>query len=131
MEAGVHFFDTADVYWQGLSEEILEEAIKHLPRESFLLPTKATFQFGDGPHNAGSRKGFVARAATVEAATLRVNRHGFQSPIVVFHIGVYQFVSKGEKSNDRYRIKSSLLRQASARSTSKDVRLRPELLHNA
>jgi hypothetical protein len=32
MEAGVNFFDTADVYSQGLSEEILGEAIKHLPR---------------------------------------------------------------------------------------------------
>ena len=33
MEAGVNFFDTADVYSQGLAEEILGEAIRHLPRE--------------------------------------------------------------------------------------------------
>ena len=31
MDAGVNFFDTADVYSQGLSEEILGEAIRHLP----------------------------------------------------------------------------------------------------
>src|SRR6202158_5290326 len=54
MEAGVNFFDTADVYSQGLSEEILGEAIKHLPRESLLISTKSTFPFGGGPNNAGS-----------------------------------------------------------------------------
>src|ERR1700720_4445668 len=51
MDAGVNFFDTADVYSQGLSEEILGEAIKHLPRESLLISTKATFPFGEGPNN--------------------------------------------------------------------------------
>jgi aryl-alcohol dehydrogenase-like predicted oxidoreductase len=56
MEAGVNFFDTADVYSQGLSEEILGEAIKHLPRESVLISTKATFPFGEGSNNAGSSR---------------------------------------------------------------------------
>src|SRR5271168_519689 len=51
MSAGVNFFDTADIYSQGLSEQILGEAIQHLPRESVLISTKATFQFGDGPNN--------------------------------------------------------------------------------
>jgi aryl-alcohol dehydrogenase-like predicted oxidoreductase len=61
MEAGVNFFDTADVYSQGLSEEILGQAIKHLPRESLLLSTKATFPFGDGPNNAGSSRAHLTR----------------------------------------------------------------------
>ena len=56
MEAGVNFFDTADVYSDGLSEEILGAAIKHLPRESILISTKATFPFGKGPNNAGSSR---------------------------------------------------------------------------
>lgn len=56
MEAGVNFFDTADVYSQGLSEEILGKAIKHLPRTSVLISTKATFQFGEGPNNVGSSR---------------------------------------------------------------------------
>jgi aryl-alcohol dehydrogenase-like predicted oxidoreductase len=56
MEAGVNFFDTADVYSQGLSEKILGEAVKHLPREQVLISTKATFQFGDGPNNVGSSR---------------------------------------------------------------------------
>jgi aryl-alcohol dehydrogenase-like predicted oxidoreductase len=56
MEAGVNFFDTADVYSDGLSEEILGQAIQHLPREKVLLSTKATFPFGEGPNNAGSSR---------------------------------------------------------------------------
>jgi aryl-alcohol dehydrogenase-like predicted oxidoreductase len=49
MEAGVNFFDTADVYSNGLSEEILGQAIKHLPRESVLISTKTTFPFPFSP----------------------------------------------------------------------------------
>jgi aryl-alcohol dehydrogenase-like predicted oxidoreductase len=45
MESGVNFFDTADVYSNGLSEQILGQAIKHLPRESLLISTKTTFGF--------------------------------------------------------------------------------------
>jgi aryl-alcohol dehydrogenase-like predicted oxidoreductase len=56
MEAGVNFFDTADVYSDGLSEQILGEAIQHLSRDKILISTKATFPFGEGPNNAGSSR---------------------------------------------------------------------------
>jgi len=56
LEAGVNFFDTADVYSDGLSEQILGNAIRHVPRESVLISTKATFAFGEGPNNAGSSR---------------------------------------------------------------------------
>ncbi|MGI4854565.1 MAG: aldo/keto reductase [Janthinobacterium lividum] len=55
MEAGVNFFDTADVYSEGRSEEILGEAIAHLPRESVLLSTKSTFGSGE-PNRSGSSR---------------------------------------------------------------------------
>ena len=61
LEAGVNFFDTADVYSQGLSEEILGQAIQHVPRESILLSTKATFAFGKGPNNVGSSRTHLMR----------------------------------------------------------------------
>ncbi|MEJ7665573.1 MAG: aldo/keto reductase [Hymenobacter sp.] len=61
MEAGVNFFDTADIYSQGLSEEILGKAVKHLARESILISTKATFSFGEGPNNAGSSRHHLTR----------------------------------------------------------------------
>jgi aryl-alcohol dehydrogenase-like predicted oxidoreductase len=61
LEAGVNFFDTADVYSQGLSEEILGQAIRHVPRDSLLISTKATFPFGNGPNNAGSSRQHLTR----------------------------------------------------------------------
>jgi aryl-alcohol dehydrogenase-like predicted oxidoreductase len=61
MEAGVNFFDTADIYSQGLSEQILGQAIQHLPRENVLISTKGTFQFGDGPNRVGSSRLHLTR----------------------------------------------------------------------
>jgi aryl-alcohol dehydrogenase-like predicted oxidoreductase len=56
LDAGVNFFDTADVYSQGLSEEILGEAIRHVGRAKVLISTKATFAFGEGANNCGSSR---------------------------------------------------------------------------
>ncbi len=61
MEAGVNFFDTADVYSNGLSEEVLGGAIDHLPREKVLISTKASFNFSDGPNDAGSSRFHITR----------------------------------------------------------------------
>jgi aryl-alcohol dehydrogenase-like predicted oxidoreductase len=55
LDAGLNFFDTADVYSQGLSEEILGKAI-YGKRDKLLISTKATFRFGEGPNNQGSSR---------------------------------------------------------------------------
>lgn len=55
MEAGVNFFDTADIYSQGLSEEILGHALKGM-RDQVLISTKGTFPFGPEPYNQGSSR---------------------------------------------------------------------------
>ena len=56
MEAGANFFDTADIYSDGLSEEILGKAIAGR-RDKMILSTKATFTFGnEGPNNQGSSR---------------------------------------------------------------------------
>src|ERR1700733_259376 len=54
VENGIPLFDTADVYSEGQSEEILGKAIDHLNREDLLISTKATFRFGKGPNDLGS-----------------------------------------------------------------------------
>jgi aryl-alcohol dehydrogenase-like predicted oxidoreductase len=85
VESGVNFFDTADVYSQGLSEEILGEAIKHLPRESVLISTKATFQFGEGPNNVGSSRAHLSRQIEGSLRRLKTeyidvyHMHGFDA----------------------------------------------------
>src|SRR3984957_2464052 len=53
LDAGVNLFDTANVYSQGMSEEILGQAIAGR-RDKVLLSTKATFPMGDGPNDIGS-----------------------------------------------------------------------------
>lgn len=61
LDAGVNLFDTADIYSNGLSEEILGKAI-HGKRNDLLISTKTTFRFGDGPNDAGSSRYHILRA---------------------------------------------------------------------
>jgi len=56
MDAGLNFFDTADVYSNGSSEEALGKALSHHKREDVLISTKTTFRFGEGPNNTGSSR---------------------------------------------------------------------------
>jgi aryl-alcohol dehydrogenase-like predicted oxidoreductase len=55
LEAGVNLFDTADVYSDGASEEILGSAIKGR-RDKVILSTKISLPIGDGPNDAGSSR---------------------------------------------------------------------------
>ena len=58
LEHGINFFDTADMYSLGLSEEILGRAVKDLTqRDQVVIATKVYFPTGDGPNDRGlSRK---------------------------------------------------------------------------
>jgi len=56
MDAGLNFFDTADIYSNGGSETALGKAIANHKRDDVLLSTKATFRFGDGPNDVGSSR---------------------------------------------------------------------------
>lgn len=52
LEAGVNFFDTADVYSEGLAEEMLGKALgKH--RKEIILATKVRGRTGNGPNEVG------------------------------------------------------------------------------
>lgn len=59
LELGINFFDTADVYSIGESEQILGRALKTLnaPREKTIIATKVFSRMGDDPNDRGlSRK---------------------------------------------------------------------------
>ena len=61
LDAGVNLIDTADVYSDGLSEEILGEVLEGR-RDEVLVATKARMPMGDGPNDAGlSRHHLVAQ----------------------------------------------------------------------
>jgi aryl-alcohol dehydrogenase-like predicted oxidoreductase len=52
LEAGVNLIDTADVYSDGLSEEILGQVL-HGRRDEVLVATKVRMAMGPGPNDAG------------------------------------------------------------------------------
>ena len=62
LDAGLNFFDTADVYSAGASEEILGQAIRGR-RDRVLISTKATFTTGKGPNDKGSSRFHLIKAA--------------------------------------------------------------------
>ena len=60
LEAGGNFIDTADVYTEGVSEEITGRAIKSV-REDVVLATKVRFPMGEGPNDVGLSRKHVTR----------------------------------------------------------------------
>jgi aryl-alcohol dehydrogenase-like predicted oxidoreductase len=58
VEAGITFFDTADMYSLGVSEEVTGRALKkYARREELVVATKVNFPMGQGPNMGGlSRK---------------------------------------------------------------------------
>ncbi len=61
LEAGVSLFDTADVYSNGRSEEVLGKALEG-KRGQALISTKTTFRMGDGPNDVGSSRFHLRRS---------------------------------------------------------------------
>ena len=58
LEAGINFFDTADMYSKGVSEEVTGRALKDMAkRDEIVVATKVFHPMGDKPNQAGlSRK---------------------------------------------------------------------------
>ena len=81
LEGGINFVDTADVYSNGLSEEITGQALKNLgvPRGDVVLATKAFGPTGEGANARGS-----SRAHLIEACKASLKRLGTD------HIDLYQ-----------------------------------------
>lgn len=70
LEAGVNLFDTADVYSDGASEQVLGQAIRGR-RDQVLISTKTGLPTGDGPGDRGVSRGRLIGA--VEAALKRLD----------------------------------------------------------
>lgn len=60
LEHQVNFFDTANVYSQGASEEVLGAALKG-KRDKAILSTKVTFSMGEGPNDKGASRHHIIR----------------------------------------------------------------------
>ena len=62
LELGINFFDTANVYSKGVSEEILGRALKdYANRDEVVIATKVCIQMREGPNGGGlSRKAIMS-----------------------------------------------------------------------
>src|SRR5204862_2797416 len=91
LEAGINFFDTADMYSLGASEEVLGRALKDFGpgREKLVIATKVFYPMGDGPNDRGlSRKHITAaidaslrRLGTDYVDLYQIHRFDAETPI--------------------------------------------------
>jgi aryl-alcohol dehydrogenase-like predicted oxidoreductase len=70
LHSGINFIDTADVYSQGESEEIVGKALKGR-RDEIILATKAHKQMGEGVNRSGNSRRWIVQE--VEASLRRLN----------------------------------------------------------
>src|ERR1035437_2664036 len=90
LEAGINFFDTADMYSDGVSEEITGRALKDFAaRDRVVIATKVFNPMGDDPNQCGlSRKHIhhsidasLRRLGTDYVDLYQIHRFGYAPPI--------------------------------------------------
>ncbi len=81
VEAGINFFDTADVYSAGDSESTLGQAVKNLglARKDFVLATKVYSRMGNARNDVGASRGHILDAVDASLSRLQTD-----------HIDLYQ-----------------------------------------
>jgi aryl-alcohol dehydrogenase (NADP+) len=75
LEGGINFFDTADMYSKGVSEEVLGKTLKHfgVSRESVVIASKVYFPMTDDPNSGG-----LSRKHIMEAVDASLQRLGME-----------------------------------------------------
>ena len=91
LELGINFFDCADMYSDGVSEEILGRALKEFgpSREQVVVATKVFFPMGDDPNQRGlSRKHILhaidnslRRLGTDYVDLYQIHRFDYETPV--------------------------------------------------
>ncbi|HSP80695.1 MAG TPA: aldo/keto reductase [Myxococcaceae bacterium] len=73
VEAGINFFDTADMYSLGVSEEVTGRALRRYARmEEVVLATKVYFPMAEGPNMGGLSRKHVVQACEASLKRLGV-----------------------------------------------------------
>ena len=74
LELGINFFDTADMYSRGRSEEVLGRALRDFAqRDQVIVATKVFFPMGPGPNDRG-----LSRRHILEAIDASLRRLGME-----------------------------------------------------
>jgi aryl-alcohol dehydrogenase-like predicted oxidoreductase len=104
LEHGINFFDTADMYSRGVSEEVLGRALKDHKRDELVIATKAFYPLTEGPNNGGlSRKHLfaaidasLARLATDYVDLYQIHRFDYETPIEETLEALHDIVKSGK-----------------------------------
>jgi aryl-alcohol dehydrogenase-like predicted oxidoreductase len=75
VELGITFYDTADVYSVGVSEEILGRALReYMKRDEVVVATKVRLKMGDGPNRVGLSRKHIIQSCDHSLKRLGVER---------------------------------------------------------
>ena len=100
LELGVNFFDTANVYSHGTSEEFLGQALKDLgvPRDRVVLASKVYFNEGHLSAEAISREidGTLQRLGTDYLDLYQIHRFDYDTPMEETMEALHQLVRSGK-----------------------------------
>jgi aryl-alcohol dehydrogenase-like predicted oxidoreductase len=72
-EAGINFFDTANVYGRGAAEEAWGQILSRRPRDSYILATKVWGQMSDDPADQGLSAPQIAKQIDASLRRLRTD----------------------------------------------------------
>jgi aryl-alcohol dehydrogenase-like predicted oxidoreductase len=105
-DAGITFFDTADVYSDGVSEEITGQLLAKLfrSRDDYVLATKVFSPMGEGPNDRGlSRKHIMSgidaslrRLGTDYVDLYQIHRWDYETPIEETMAALHDVVKAGK-----------------------------------
>lgn len=92
LDAGINFIDTANVYSEGLSEELTGQSIRNLGlhRDDLVIATKVRGAMGQGPNDSGLTRKHILRQAEASLKRLNIDYidlyqiHSFD-PLTPFH----------------------------------------------
>ncbi|MDF2790271.1 MAG: NADP-dependent aryl-alcohol dehydrogenase [Neobacillus sp.] len=105
LELGVNFFDTANWYSDGTSEEIVGQALKdYANRDEIVIATKLYFPMHEGPNSAGlSRKAIMSeidkslrRLGTDYVDLYQIHRWDYHTPIEETMEALHDVVKSGK-----------------------------------
>jgi aryl-alcohol dehydrogenase-like predicted oxidoreductase len=105
LELGINFFDTANVYSNGRSEEIVGKALRDFAsRDEVVIATKVFFDVGPGPNDRGlSRKHILSsidaslqRLGTDYVDLYQIHRWDYETPIEETLAALHDVVQAGK-----------------------------------
>jgi len=105
LEMGINFFDTADIYSNGVSEEVTGRALKDFARrDEVVLATKVYFPSGEGPNQRGLSRVHIMNAIDASLKRLgtdyvdlyQIHRWDYSTPIEETLEALHDVVKSGK-----------------------------------